>query len=138
MNLIDFIICDDIRHEQGNKISVMGIYTESINLNLPPDIKWPFPFRLAAYLRIEFDEIDPIPDKFSVKISQNDKSLAQLEGIINPFGTSHTLALPFVINPLPLNGFGVLRIDVEVFKGNEVLLAGTHSIQVIKASAPKV
>jgi hypothetical protein len=139
MRLIDFIICDDIRRELGNKVSIMGIYTESINLSLPPDTKWPIPFRLGAYVRIALDDIDPIPDKFSVKISQNDKSLAQLRGEITPIGgPSHTITLPIVINPLPLNGLGILRLEVEVLKGNEELLAETHSIEVVQASIPKV
>lgn len=134
MRLIDFIICDDVRREQGNKISIMGIYNESIHLNLPSDVKWPIAFRLGTYIRIELENHDPIPDKFIVKVSQNDKNSAKLEGNIAGVGQSRILALPFAINPLPLNGLGFLRLEVEILKGNEVLLAETHSIEVVQAN----
>jgi Family of unknown function (DUF6941) len=138
MHLIDFIICDDIRRELGNKVSIMGIYTESINISVPSDTKWPIAFRLGVYVRIEFDKLDPAPDRFIIKASQDDKHLAQLSGnIISPANqSSHTLAIPIVMNPLPLNGFGVVRLDVEIFKGSESLLAETHSIEVIQAKTP--
>ena len=47
MKITDFIICDDVRMEIGNKISIMGIYNDSIILSVPgAETTWPVPLRL--------------------------------------------------------------------------------------------
>lgn len=72
MRLHDFVLCDDIRFEQFNKVSIMGVYNEAVNVEAEDlsTIKWPIGLRLGVYLRF----IKESSDKFKV----NQKSLFSL------------------------------------------------------------
>lgn len=78
MKVLNFIICDDIRTEFGNKSSLMGIYNDSINFNITPDQKnqWPKAIRLGVYAQIKFeeDEKDSDVQSFSIEITQDGKN----------------------------------------------------------------
>jgi hypothetical protein len=53
MKLVQFIVCDDIRKETGNKFSLMGIYENAIEFRVTPDKKdkWPKTMRLGIYAK---------------------------------------------------------------------------------------
>ncbi len=57
MKIGNFIICDDIRYEMGSKLSLMGVYADSIEFNMPPDKKdtWPKRIRLAVYVTADLE-----------------------------------------------------------------------------------
>lgn len=58
MKLVNFIVCDDIRNEVGNKVSLMGIYDNAITFHVPKEKadKWPKRIRLAFYTKIKFTD----------------------------------------------------------------------------------
>jgi hypothetical protein len=60
MELQNFMLCDDIRQEVGNKISLMGIFDEIIELNRMPQMpeKDPITIRLSVCARIIFVQED--------------------------------------------------------------------------------
>ncbi len=64
MKIINFIICDDIRSEMGNKKSLMGIYTKALSFSVDADEKDIWPKELSLGMMLEFS------------ISQNIKSEA--------------------------------------------------------------
>jgi len=33
MKVLDFVVCDEIRHEIGDKISIMGVFIDSMLVN---------------------------------------------------------------------------------------------------------
>ncbi|MDZ7794912.1 MAG: hypothetical protein U5P10_14830 [Spirochaetia bacterium] len=57
MKIGNFILCDDIRYEVGSKLSLMGVYADSIEFSVPPDKKdtWPKRIRLAVYLTADLE-----------------------------------------------------------------------------------
>ncbi|MGA2554637.1 MAG: hypothetical protein ABSF20_07630 [Smithella sp.] len=65
INLKYLIICDDIRHEVGNKISLIGIYNESITVQTIPFILPKLCFHLV------FDSFDHI-ENIEMKIISPD------------------------------------------------------------------
>ncbi|KJR97180.1 MAG: hypothetical protein VR65_24840 [Desulfobulbaceae bacterium BRH_c16a] len=60
MKIINSIFCDDIRNEEGNKISLMGVYDDKIIFSITPDHKdtWPRPFSFAVFLRVLIEKGD--------------------------------------------------------------------------------
>lgn len=60
MILTQFIVCDDIRNEVGNKFSLMGIYDAAIEFSATPDKKdqWPKTMRISFWVKLGFDEAD--------------------------------------------------------------------------------
>ena len=58
MKLINFILCDDIRNEMGNKPSLMGVYDDKIEFNVTPDMvnTWPKAMRVGIYARIKLED----------------------------------------------------------------------------------
>jgi len=70
MKLIDFIICDDIRTELGNKFSLMGIYEDAINFNVSANEsgKWPKVIRIGFFIRIKTENYEVLRiNKFKLK-----------------------------------------------------------------------
>jgi hypothetical protein len=84
MKLINFIICDDIRSELGNKNSLMGIYDDTIDFRVTPDKEknWPKVMRIGIYARILIDE-DKNITHFKLKSLFNKKETIIGDGILN-------------------------------------------------------
>jgi hypothetical protein len=57
MNVVDFLICDDIRTEIGNKYSIIGLYDDAITFNVPvvEKGKWPKIIKLGIFIKARFD-----------------------------------------------------------------------------------
>src|SRR4051794_1378332 len=58
------ILCDDVRHEVGNKISLMGIYTSDIIFSTPP----PVTFRTLGLVTWLIFDIDDRPAHLTVRV----------------------------------------------------------------------
>ena len=60
MKILDFLVCDDIRNEIGNKVSIMGLYDDVITFNVTPENKnkWPKQLKLCFFIRTLFEEQD--------------------------------------------------------------------------------
>lgn len=85
MKLYDFIFCDDIRCEQNNKLSLMGLYNDCIIIyaNKKNAIKWPASIALASLLRFQIDANDEKPDSFELEYFINKKSIIKTQGQVN-------------------------------------------------------
>lgn len=57
MKILDFIVCDDVRQEIGNKHSLMGVYNDQIVLQAKSisEFKFPMALKCAFYLRIDIE-----------------------------------------------------------------------------------
>ncbi|MFZ2171934.1 MAG: hypothetical protein WAW61_20120 [Methylococcaceae bacterium] len=135
MKITDFIISEDIRTETGNKISIMGIYNEEVRLNLPDDIQWPVPYRFGVYIRLEIEDSDAFPNRFVLKVDHNNNTIAQIDGNIEFKASMHSVTLPFVIQPFPLPGLGILRFNFEIYKDENLLRYGIHEIKVLSQNS---
>ena len=73
MRLRDFIVCDDIRQEVGNKYTLVGVYDESIEFGISKGEtgKWPKTLKLGFFVRVRFEPDDTLPDVFSMHVRFN-------------------------------------------------------------------
>lgn len=86
MKVLNFIICDDIRNELGNKKSLMGIYDDTIEFIATPEIKniWPKMFRIGIYAKIKLEDEDESEiSMFKLHIKYNNKKIDLGEGQVN-------------------------------------------------------
>ncbi|EKE07801.1 MAG: hypothetical protein ACD_17C00512G0004 [uncultured bacterium] len=123
MRVIDFIVADDIRREIGHKVSLMGIYNDTIRIAAPPNASFPIGMRLGLYFRLLLEEQDTIPDNFLVKVFHNDTELGEFGGRIPPVKDEvKVMVFPIVAEQLPIPGEGKLSIQLQMLRGKESLL----------------
>jgi hypothetical protein len=83
MKLNCFLICDDIRNEVGNKISLMGLYSNGINFNVTPlqSGKWPKSLKLSIYIRLDIENDSDKRDarKFKIEYTLNNETNVLIE-----------------------------------------------------------
>jgi hypothetical protein len=132
MKFVDYIIAEDIRFEIGNKYSLMGIYGDEIELDLPDDTQWPIPFQLGVFIRMEIEDSDPIPNRFILEVNRNDSNVAKVNGNIKHIASSaRTLAIPIALSPFPLPGYGTFQFNFEIFDNLDLITSGTHNLEII-------
>lgn len=54
MRINNFILCDDIRTEVGNKKSLMGVYSKEITFSVAKDEKKQWPKELVLGVMLDF------------------------------------------------------------------------------------
>lgn len=81
MKLNSYIFCDDIRNEEGNKVSLMGVYNSNIIVNTSKKMEngQTIPFRLAALLRISFEPGDTFPNRLKFNLKLNGEKLVNID-----------------------------------------------------------
>jgi hypothetical protein len=57
MKILDYVVCEDIRVEQGGKLSLMGVFPDKMVVRGTKDspLVWPMNIRLACYLKVQID-----------------------------------------------------------------------------------
>ena len=67
MKLLNFLICEDIRNEVGNKNTLVGVMDDKLIFNVTPDNKniWPKRMKLGFFMQIDLE--DNIPKSFTFK-----------------------------------------------------------------------
>ncbi len=123
MKLIDFIVCDDVRHETGNKVSLMGIYQGDIIIQANGPVGKSIPMRLGIFVRLLVEEQEAMPDRFEITIRSDKKPLASMQGENANVEHKRLLQLAFVAHPLPIRGNTVLEVAASFYKGEELLLS---------------
>ena len=83
MKLLDFIICDDIRNELGNKHSLMGVYDDSIDFQVTPDNQntWPKLLRIGIYAKVKTEGNEEV-FKFKIRMKYNEKETVLVNGAL--------------------------------------------------------
>lgn len=130
MNVSRIVIsqfCDDIRHESGNKYSLMGCYGNELLVEKLP--------ALLPKLCVQVRAITPIDKPFSklvIRAVMNDDIIAEMDvdlsgvktttpsGIDTPIRTELSVMMTFA--PLPIAEPSRLRIEAEA--DNEILRGG--------------
>ncbi len=123
MKLYDFIFCDDIRYEQNNKLSLMGLYNDCIIIksNKEDAIKWPIPMSLALLLRFKRDTGDEKPDTFELEYFIDKKSIVTIQGPVNIANPSlSTFNLIMRNQGMPIAP-GILGFTVKLLKKGKLL-----------------
>lgn len=120
MRIADFLIADDIRFEMGNKISIIGVFDESIDISNA--LVLPYPLRVAFFVRILLEE-SHVPDEFELAIKFDGKILGEIKGQIGRVkdGIATNITIPIPSNLIPISGSGELTTTVRLLNnGNEV------------------
>ena len=88
MRIRDFIVCDDIRQEVGNKHTIVGIFDDAIVFNVLKDNlnNWPKTSRLGFYIRINFDDGDPAFDSVALFVQFDEMEEIRFGSIIKTDG----------------------------------------------------
>ena len=86
MKLDAFLICDDIRPEAGNKLSILGIYTDQVLFNADQGqvLTWPQLLKISFFIRFAIEPSDSISGPISFKLysEANGEKLPLGEGTI--------------------------------------------------------
>lgn len=123
MQLQDFLLCDDIRTESGNKISIMGIYDSGIALTgkNPEPVRFPAAMPLAFYLRLKLDTNDPTIDGFNLDFSYNGTRIANASGSMSIGDRSKSFSIYAKLPNFPLLGLGRIEFRLTLKEGPTVV-----------------
>jgi len=119
----DFIICDDVRQEVGNKFSLMGIYDEDIKIQTqkPESLVWPLPINLAIFCRVTHESVDGSVDSFEFMAVQNNMEVAKIQGGVVLQSTEKAFPITVKMPGFPLLGEGTLKFRIKFgYKGKWV------------------
>jgi hypothetical protein len=117
LQLLDFLVCDDIRHELGNKMTLVGIYGDQMQVMASPnpaEEKWPKRIKLAFFARIKVLKDEPMPDAFNLQFFQNEKEFNSVR---------QNLAIPTPPSNKPPKKITLLNLAL-VFGNFKLLAAG--------------
>ncbi|MDD2336122.1 MAG: hypothetical protein PHD01_06065 [Geobacteraceae bacterium] len=136
MQLLDFLIADDIRHELGNKFSIMGIFTDVFGLSQTP--KWPLNIKVGVFIRLKVEGKDKKPDSFKLVISHELKKVAEAVGNFTINDQTKTINIPLILNPLPIPNVGLLTFALEIFSSGESVFKTKNQLNIVTSQAPPV
>ena len=128
MKLINFIICDDIRNELGNKNSLMGVYDNTIEFRVTPDKEntWPKTMRLGIYARIRIYEDKDITH-FKLRTFFNDKETIIGEGILNsPAMKQLKKNIVILHNAFVFENLGIIKFSFDFYNKNDEIVESLH------------
>ena len=123
MNIIDFIVCDDIRHEVSNKNTIIGAYDEQLVFHVQ-DVtvdQWPKQLKLGFFIRIKLHEGDPMPDEFHVEFVHEGKIFSNVRGSFSVPSKITLINLALVSNHFKISGKGQISFNVKLLKSNKLI-----------------
>lgn len=128
MKITDFIICEDIRHEIGQKISLMGMLNDNLTYTGQGKDAWPKSINLATFIRIAIKQGEAFPNNFNLTVILNDNILANITGDLSVPEKTQTLNVPVMMHGMPLISTGPLKFKIKFKKGKKVLIEGEKTI----------
>ncbi|GHU73678.1 hypothetical protein FACS189450_13910 [Spirochaetia bacterium] len=126
MKLNCFLICDDVRSEVGNKFSLMGLYSNSINFNVTPlqAGKWPKTLKLGIFIRLDIENDSDKKDtrKFKIEYTLNNETNVLIEGDIDISSQKDVreINIAGVINQLLVKGVGETSFKLTLYNKDNV------------------
>jgi Family of unknown function (DUF6941) len=123
VRLADFIVCEDIRFEIGNKVTLVGIYGEEIRFAASPatPVVWPLLFRMGIFARVRCDPAS-LPDRFKISILHEARAIGTIEGpivISRPEHAIHLTTMNQILMPAP----GRVTFKIDLGRGSDHLVA---------------
>ncbi len=113
--LLDFLVCDDVREEKSNKLTLVGVYSGFIAVATP----WPALLpKLGLFIRLA-PQPDFIPERYTLRIKRDAEVMAVVEGNFTITDVTQPSTIVVVGAPFPLPGPGVLRFDLTLHRGQE-------------------
>lgn len=133
MRLLDFVICDDVRQELGNKLSLMGVYTGTyiIPANM---VKWPFPTRFGFFIRLLLQGEQPGHD-FEFHVMRLGETKVKLEGSIQNMEPEKPITIHFNLSPFFIKEAGTLDFELRFPKGANPISIPLSSLEIIATTS---
>ena len=126
MKLLNFIICDDIRNELGNKHSLMGIYDDTIEFQVTPDNQntWPKLLRIGIYAKVKTEDDEEV-FKFKIRMKYNEKETVLLDRILTlpKIKTSKKINIAFVHSAFKFENSGNITFFLDFYNQKKELIA---------------
>ena len=115
MKLIDFIVCDDVRQEIGNKFTLIGVYDRDIRIQTkdPSALTWPLPTNLALFFRVQLEPSDSGLDTFELSVTHDEKELAKIQGGVASINRDKAITINARMPGFPLPGPGLLKFQLK-------------------------
>ncbi|MFK5926427.1 MAG: hypothetical protein QM483_07350 [Desulfuromusa sp.] len=136
MEVLAFLICEDIRPEMGGKFSLMGILSENLNIFRSGDNPWPISINLAAYVKVKLN--DKRPDKFTFRISMGDEIIIDIaDNLVAPEGTK-TLNIPMSFQAVSISKPGSLTFSFAIEANGEKQAEQTRRLEITANKQQKV
>jgi hypothetical protein len=123
VKILDFILCEDIRKEVGNKHTLIGVFDEELNFLVPEGVKdvWPKPIRVGMFIRIKLEENDIKPDRFELTFLYEGKAFGGGHGLIKIVNESKMMNFIFTHNQFPISGEGKISFVLKFYKDNNLI-----------------
>jgi hypothetical protein len=129
MKIKNILICDDIRHEMGGRVSAMGIIGDTINITVPENAPQEIQIPLAAVVTIEkignHKNIAMI-----MEISSGEKRCNPLEIQIELKGAGTLFHIPFPKFPIEVIESTDFCFEVTVLDQNKPLVKQKTALHV--------
>lgn len=110
MQIIDFILCEDIRFEEGGRRSLMGVFEDTlIIIEHNSQNKWPKPLSFGLMLRalLSEEQVAKKPSDFELFLQLDDERMSLAKGKISPPPVENPsiqrLAIAMLVKNFPLN-----------------------------------
>ncbi len=140
MKVIDFIFCDDVRREIGNKITLVGVYNEKLTITpQEKSIEWPLNFNLGVYARFLIEPTDPEFDSFQFTFTHNSEPIVKIKGsIISEINREVPMTIEFKTT-FHLKGTGQIHTEALFLKENKAVIkiAPNQSFQIVELTPHK-
>ncbi len=123
MKIASFIVCDDIRIEEGNKISLMGIYNEKIIFVKSKTSTWPRVLRIGIFSETKFIK-EPSPSFFELEVIYDKKEISKARGDIVEIKSSNNklVRIHFVIPAITFKNEGIMKFKISFFDKDKKLI----------------
>ena len=135
------LIGEDIRQELGNKISLMGIFGGSLNINVPPQVpkEATVLVQLAFLVIIENTEPGNNANYFSinVSISLDGTIISDLKVKIDSIVVDQIVLLPIPRTNIPITKSSLLSVYAQIFKGETLHSESTATLNLNFDNAPQ-
>ena len=118
--LIDFVACDDVRFEQGGKLTLVGVYPDSVIVTPVQAEQTPVLAKVVLFIRMRFDEV-LVPDEFGFRCLMNGQPVFTTGGPANVSNAARPVSFLVNCGPLPIAKSGVLDFELTLLKSHEVL-----------------
>jgi len=130
MKLVDFIICDDIRTEINNKVSLIGVYDDAINFVTQEKAAnfWPKGIRLGIFIRLDFVDLEEQNEigKLVIESTINGEPNLRMEQPLDTKEQKNSLlrrmSISVVFNQISIPKTGDMVLTLSVYnKNNEIM-----------------
>ena len=112
MRVLDVIVCDEVRREMGNKLSLMGVYGDEMRLETTPD--GPFALRLAVFVRAMLEAGDPFPDRMDFVVHSGGQEIAQGGSTVAATDPARPIGILIALNPVVFPALGEATFELKL------------------------